>query len=44
MKKIISILTSILTLTLFTFSVFAAGDAENVKKLSSFKKLEHRLE
>ena len=38
MKKIISILTSILTLTLFTFSVFAAGDAENVKKLSSFKK------
>ena len=38
MRKIFSILVSILTLTLFTSNVFAAGDAENVKKLSSFKK------
>jgi len=34
MKKILSILVSILTLTLFTSNIFAAGDAENVKKVS----------
>ena len=38
MKKKLSILISILTLSLFATNVFAAGDAENVKKLSNFKK------
>jgi hypothetical protein len=38
MKKILSIFVSILTLSFFTTSIFAAGDAENVKKLSNFKK------
>ena len=38
MKKTISIIVSLLTLTLYSFSSFAAGDSENVKKLSNFKK------
>ena len=38
MKKTFSLITSILALTLYTFSSFAAGDAENIKKLSSFQK------
>jgi len=38
MKKTISLIASILTLTLYSFSSFAAGDEENVKKLSNFKK------
>ena len=38
MKKLFSVLTSILTISFFTSNLFAAGDAENVKKLSSFKK------
>jgi hypothetical protein len=38
MKKILSIIVSTLTLSLFTSNVIAAGDAENVKKLSNFKK------
>ena len=37
MRKIISLITSILTLTLYSFSSFAAGDSENIKKLSGFK-------
>ena len=35
MRKILSIFVSTLTLSLFAFNVFAAGDAENVKKLSN---------
>ena len=38
MRKILSIFVSTLTLSLFTSNVFTAGDAENVKKLSNFKK------
>jgi hypothetical protein len=38
MKKTISLIASILTLTFYSLSSFAAGDAENVKKLSNFKK------
>ena len=38
MKKTISLIASILTLTLYSFSSFAAGDEENIKKLSNFKK------
>ena len=38
MRKILSIFVSTLTLTLFASNVLAAGDAENVKKLSNFKK------
>jgi len=38
MKKTFSLITTILALTLYTFSSFAAGDAENIKKLSSFQK------
>ena len=34
-RKILSIFVSTLTLTLFTSNVFAAGDAENVKKLEN---------
>ena len=37
MKKFISLIASILTLTLYSISSFAAGDEENIKKLSSFK-------
>ena len=38
MKKIMSFIISLFFLTLFSNSAFAAGDSENVKKLSSFKK------
>ena len=38
MKKMISFVISLFFLTLFYNSAFAAGDSENVKKLSSFKK------
>ena len=38
MKKIISILASLIVLTFFSNSAFAAGDAENIKLLSGFKK------
>ena len=38
MKKIMSFIISLFFLTLFSNSAFAAGDDENVKKLSSFKK------
>jgi glucose/arabinose dehydrogenase len=38
MKKIMSFIISLFFLTLFYNSAFAAGDSENVKKLSSFKK------
>ena len=38
MRKILSIIVSTLTLSFFTSNVIAAGDAENVKKLSNFKK------
>ena len=37
MRRILSIFVLTLTLSLFTLSVFAAGDAENVKKLSEKK-------
>ena len=38
MKKIISFIISLFFLTLFYNSAFAAGDDENIAKLSSFKK------
>ena len=38
MRKIITILTSILFTVLISANVFAAGDEANVKLLSSFKK------
>ena len=38
MKKIITIISSIIFIVLINSNVFAAGDDENVKKLSSFKK------
>ena len=38
MRKIITILASILFTVLISTNVFAAGDEANVKKLSSFKK------
>ena len=38
MKKIVSFIISLFFLSLTYTSVFAAGDEENVKKLSSFKK------
>ncbi len=38
MKKTNSLIVSII-LALYSFSSFAAGDAENIKKLSSFKKV-----
>ena len=38
MKKVILIISSVFLFTLFSTNVFAAGDAENIKKLSSFKR------
>ena len=38
MKKLISIFGSLLFLTVISGNVFAAGDEENIKKLSSFQK------
>ena len=38
MKKIMSFIISLFFLTLFYNSAFAAGDDENIAKLSSFKK------
>jgi len=38
MKKVLSISISIFLLSLFANSTFAAGDAENIKKLSNFQK------
>jgi len=38
MKKVIAIFTTIIFTVLMSANVFAAGDAENIAKLSSFKK------
>ena len=38
MKKIISLITSVFLLMLFTNTVFSAGDEENLSLLGSFKK------
>ena len=38
MRKLITIITSFVLTVLMCANVFAAGDAENIAKLSSFKK------
>ena len=38
MKKVISLITSFFVLVLWSAGAFAAGDEENIAKLSSFKK------
>ena len=38
MKKIISLITSVFLLMLFTNTVFPAGDEENLSLLGSFKR------
>ena len=38
MKKIISIIASLVFLMFYSNAAFAAGDEANIKKLSSFKK------